>query len=373
MIKKINMNIPTCKAASYPVLIGDDLLKRLTWMPKDYSQIVVITDHKVKKYYADNLVKLLIIKGYKVLLLSFSSGEKYKNIRTKNRLEEQMLKCVCDRNTLILALGGGVVGDLAGFTAATYMRGIAYIQIPTTLLAMVDSSIGGKTGIDTPQGKNLIGAYWQPKAVIADIACLRTLPKKHLINGLIEALKAFLIRDAKSFSYLQNNMDAILQGDVKILGHMVEKAARIKIDVVQKDEKDNHLRAILNFGHTIGHALELVSNYKILHGHAVAYGILVEAKIAELMGILSPKNFLIIEGILNQLHFMSKDLKKWDVNKIIQATTLDKKAKKGMINYILLKDIGAVYQYKNTYAHMVSDKTVKKAFLAISGARSYAR
>src|SRR5580700_12290661 len=153
MIKKLIVKIPIYKTSTYPVLIGVDLLKNITWMPKNYSQIVIITDNKVKKYFANSFVKLLKIKNYKVLLLSFPSGEKSKTIHTKNKLEEQMLKCVCDRNTLIVALGGGVVGDLSGFVAATYMRGIDYIQIPTTLLAMVDSSIGGKTGIDTPQGK----------------------------------------------------------------------------------------------------------------------------------------------------------------------------------------------------------------------------
>jgi len=373
MIKRINVNIPATKISTYPVWIGADLLKNLTWIPNGYTNIVIITDNKVKKYYSKNLFNLLKQKGHQVSLLSFPSGEKYKNIRTKNTLEEQMLKSLCDRNTLILALGGGVVGDLSGFIAATYMRGIAYIQLPTTLLAMVDSSIGGKTGIDTPQGKNLIGAFWQPKAVISDITCLHTLPKKHLINGLIEALKVFLIQDAKSFNYLQNNIQAILKGDAIVLGHIVEKAAKIKIAVVQKDEKDNNLRAILNFGHTIGHALELITNYQLLHGHAVAYGILVEAKIAELMGILTAKNYLIIESFLNKLQFYSHDLKKWDINKIIQATVLDKKSNKGKINYILLKNIGAVYQNKKHYTHHVSNKFVKNAFLAISGVKKYGR
>lgn len=373
MIKKINVNIPIHKTASYPILIGTHLLKKITWIPKNYSQIVIITDSKVKKYFADSFIKLLKIKNHKVLLLSFPSGEKSKSIHTKNKLEEKMLKGMCDRNTLIVALGGGVVGDLSGFIAATYMRGIDYIQIPTTLLAMVDSSIGGKTGIDTPQGKNLIGAFWQPKAVISDIACLHTLPKKHLINGLIEALKVFLIQDTKSFNYFKNNIDGILQGDSAKLMYIVEKAAQIKIDVVQKDEKDNNLRAILNFGHTIGHALELITNYKLLHGHAVGYGILIEAKMAELMGLLSSKHYFIIESILDKLTISRQDIRKWDINKIIEATRLDKKAKKGKIHYILLKDIGAVYQHKKNYAHIVSDEMVKKAYFAIAGATIYGR
>lgn len=372
MIKKISVSIPANKALTYPVLIGVGLLNHPTWIPKNYSKIVVVTDNNVKKHYAKRFMALLKNNGYEVILLAFPSGERYKNIRTKNKLEEEMLKQLCDRDTLILALGGGVVGDVAGFVAATYMRGIAFIQIPTTMLAMVDSSIGGKTGIDTPQGKNLIGAYWQPKAVIADISCLHTLPKKHLVNGLIEALKVFLIQDAKSFNYFKNNLEAILDGNKMILTNIVKKAATIKINVVQKDERENNLRAILNFGHTIGHALELVSNYKLLHGYAVAYGILVEAKMAELMGILSSQNFLIIEAILNALHISSKHLKKWDVNKIIEATSLDKKSKNKKVNYVLLKNIGDIYRYNNSYVHSVSKRTVKKAFLML-GASSYGR
>lgn len=372
MKNRITVNIPASKATQYDVLIGTDLFNT-NWIPKQYKNIIIITDHKVKKHYGIHIAKLLQKKDYNVSLLSFPSGEKHKTIHTKLKLEKQMLDQHHGRDSLILALGGGVVGDLAGFIAATYMRGIAYIQMPTTLLAMVDSSLGGKTGIDTPQGKNLIGAYWQPKTVLADIACLKTLPKKHIINGLIEALKAFLIQDKESFTYLQKNIENVLNYDMALLSKIVKKAAAIKIAVVEKDEKDNNLRAILNFGHTIGHAIELVSEYKILHGYAVAYGILVEAKIAELMGILSPKHYFIIENLLKKLGISGQNIIKWNMNKIIDATMLDKKAKQGQINYVLLQNIGSVYQHHHQYVHAVPIKTVKKAFLTILGASSHGR
>ncbi len=373
-MKQLTVNIPAAKVISYPILIGKDFCnKNLSWAPKDYEKIIVITDHKVKKYYGTRFAKLLKTKGYNVSLLSFPAGEKYKSIKTKIKLEEQMLKLHCGRDTLILALGGGVVGDLAGFIAATYMRGIAYMQIPTTLLAMVDSSIGGKTGIDTAQGKNLIGAFWQPQAVIADINCLRTLPQKHLINGLIEALKVFLTNDAKSLTYFQNNIDRILDYDTTTLVSIVQRAAAIKSHIVSQDEKESNLRMVLNLGHTIGHALELVSQYKLLHGYAVAYGILVEAKIAELMGLLSTENYNRIAALLKKLHISGYMLKKWNINKIIAATALDKKARRGKINYVLLKNIGEVYQHDKRYAHAVPVKTVKKAFQDIIGGSPHVR
>ncbi len=199
--KPIMMNIPASKAFTYPILVASDLLAHPEkWLPTDWQKkrLVIITDDNVNKIYGKHLSTIL--EQAKPLLLSFMPGEKSKNSQIKLNLEQRMIQAHCDRDTLILALGGGVVGDIAGFIAATYMRGISYIQIPTTLLAMVDSSVGGKTGINVPQGKNLIGAFWQPTCVIADMNCLSTLPQVHLINGLIEAIKMFATSDAKLFN-----------------------------------------------------------------------------------------------------------------------------------------------------------------------------
>lgn len=359
----INVCIPSSTASSYPIWIGSKLLENISlWMPKNNSAVVIMTDNWVKKHYASLLEKSLNKEGYQTLLFSFPAGERSKNSFVKNQLEEKMLAHGCDRDTLILAIGGGVVGDLAGFIAATYMRGIAYIQIPTTLLAMLDSSVGGKTGIDTPQGKNLIGAFWQPKAVISDIDCLLTLPKKQFINGMIEAVKIFLTSDADALNDLEQNLSSILNLEEVVLIQLIQQAVQIKADIVQHDERESNQRVILNFGHTIGHALEQLTDYQLLHGYAVALGLLVEAKIAQLMGLLEENHYQYIKNLLLQLNISTNDLKAFDVDEIIRRTQLDKKKRAGSVHYVLLNGLGTVYQINNQFAHPVSDEMVKKAF-----------
>ncbi len=368
MTNQIPVKIPARKNFSYPIFMQSGLLKKSSlWLPRNVNTIIIITDNTVKKFHARSLMRdLKNKKNRKVLLISFPAGEKSKNDQTKQYIEKQMLRYHCRRDTLILALGGGVVGDLAGYVAATYMRGIDYLQLPTTLLAMVDSSIGGKTGINTPQGKNLIGAFWQPKAVVVDVNCLKTLSKKQLINGLIEALKIFLTNHANSFSYLQNNLEKILVRDEKILKNIIYRAVKIKANIVSQDEKENNQRMILNFGHTIGHALEKISNYNLLHGFAVAYGILLEAKIAQLLGFLANKNYMLIKSVLLKLGISGAGLKKFAVKKLIQATKLDKKVRTGKVRYVILSGIGQVHKNYNIVAHPVSDKLVKKAYLEVT-------
>lgn len=367
-MKQLRVKIPAKPTFSYPIHIASGLLTKIRIWLKDttkYDSLVIITDNNVKKLYGKILTQQLNTAGYKIKLLAFPGGEKSKQQKTKQYLEEQMLRQHCGRKTLCLALGGGVVGDLAGFVAATYMRGIPYIQIPTTLLAMVDSSVGGKTAIDTPYGKNLLGAFWQPISVIADLNCLKTLSREQFISGLVEALKMFLTSDAKSLRYAVKNLNKILVCDQNILQNVIYRAVRVKAEVVEKDEKENNLRMILNFGHTIGHALEQITHYKMLHGYAVAYGILVEAKIAEILGILSSKNFLIIQTLFAQLGIVGTALQKINIDQLIKATQLDKKVRTGKVYYVLLKDLGSVYVKKNRYAHVVENVIVKKAFLEI--------
>lgn len=364
-MNSLYVHIPAQPASSYPIHIGPGLLEKpQIWLGNatSYERIILITDHSVKKHYGHSLVKRLIAAGYPAQLLSFPAGEKSKQQQTKQLLEEKMLRQRCGRNTLCLALGGGVVGDLTGFIAATYMRGIPYLQIPTTLLAMVDSSVGGKTGIDTPYGKNLLGAFWQPIAVVADTACLNTLPQKQLINGLVEALKMFLTNDLASWEYAVQHLDQLMKGDEVILQDVIHRAVTIKAKVVEQDEQENNLRMVLNLGHTIGHALEKINDYKMLHGYAVAYGILVEAKIAELLGILSPENYTTIQVQFARLGIRGNVLKKMKATQIIQATRSDKKVKMGTARYVLLKNLGEVYTEKNVSAHPVADSVVREAF-----------
>lgn len=360
---KIRVYLPSRPAASYPVLLKPGLLDQVKdWISDkiNTADVVMITDHTVKKLYGRQLARSLKQTGRRVLLLSIPAGEHSKNAEIKQSLENQMQKHGYGRETVCLALGGGVVGDLAGFIAATYMRGISLIQIPTSLLAMIDSSVGGKTAINTAYGKNLIGAFWQPIAVVADVRCLRSLPKNQLINGLIEAVKIFLTHDRRSFAYLQKNLARCLAQEEKILQNMIERAIKIKAAVVAVDEREHSgARQTLNFGHTIGHALERVSDYKLLHGYAVAYGILVEAKIAELMGILAPDDYQEIVVLLEKLAIFPQDLAHYSHKAIIQATRYDKKNKAGKVHYVLLKTIGQIEQ-KN-FTHPVSDKIVARA------------
>jgi 3-dehydroquinate synthase len=379
----ITTSIPATPAFSYPIIIGPDLLEKPDlWLPKklNFKKIIIITDHIVKKYYGNKLsnilnkYKILKKQNYAVFIFSFSAGEKSKNIMAKINLEEKMLKYHCSRDSLIIALGGGVTGDLAGFIAATYMRGIPYIQIPTTLLAIVDSSVGGKTSIDNCYGKNLIGSFWQPKAVIADTNCLDSLPTKQLNCGLIEALKMFLTSDFNSFKYLQKNIKLI---NKKTLENIITRAIKIKSTIVSQDEKENNLRMILNFGHTIGHAIEKISNYKILHGYAVGLGILLETKISVLLNILDPIDYLKIKAILAQLDIDYRLLAKFNINKIILATKTDKKSLSGKARYIILKNIGEIYTLSDRsghiIAHPVSDIMIKKAYSEIMGEQRYDR
>jgi 3-dehydroquinate synthase len=363
MIEKISVNIPAQLKKDYSILIGAKLnhLPKLFSL-KNFSKIVIVTDHIVKKHYATQLNIQLKKMGHQSILISFPPGEKFKNAITKEKIENKMLANHCDRNTLIVALGGGVVGDIAGFVAATFLRGIAYVQIPTTLLAMIDSSIGGKTGINTTQGKNLIGAIYQPKCVMMDINTLKTLSKTAKINGIVEALKIFLTHDAKSFRYTQLHLKKILNGDPLFLKNMIKRAVKIKADVVFRDEKENGERSLLNFGHTIGHALEKVSQYQLLHGYAVAYGILIEATLSYLLGLLDVKELLYIQYIFSELGINGKDLKKYPLKKILSAIKYDKKIKNNKPHYILLEKMGYAYISKGQYTHSISDKMIQQAF-----------
>lgn len=348
---------------TYPIFIGQSLFDCSNWLPKKkFSQIIIISDNHIKKIYGQHLQNHLKSKGHVALLLSFPAGEKSKTYKTKQVLEEAMCKNHCDKDIVILALGGGVVGDLAGFVAATFLRGVTYIQVPTSLLAMVDSSIGGKTGINTRYGKNTIGSIYQPYCVVTDVSLLKTLPKKQLINGLIECIKMFLTHDAESFHYVESHLGSILQGDTIALNELITRVIRIKSAVVTRDEKDCGERKTLNFGHTIGHALEKLSHFSLLHGYAVAYGMLVEATISCLLGLLDNQQLTIIKKMMVSLNIQGKDLKKYPLSKLIQATKTDKKMSFGKVNYVLLKEIGLVHAPQYTYVHAISDDIIKQAF-----------
>jgi 3-dehydroquinate synthase len=252
----------------------------------------------------------------------------------------QLINLGCDRSSIFLALGGGVVGDATGFSAATFMRGVEYCQIPTTLLAMVDSSIGGKTGVNLDAGKNLVGAIWQPKAVLIDSYFLDSLPTREVVSALGEVLKYGVILDKDFFNYVSDNLnDLLVMGNPRLLADVIGKCAALKAKIVEQDECEGDLRRILNFGHTVGHALEKYFGFDILrHGEAVSYGMLVAGKLSIEFGGLSPDDYGLLEQTIKRLPLPT--LPDFDINKIIEIMATDKKVKDGNINFVILSNIG---------------------------------
>ncbi len=308
------------------------------------SQAVVVTDSNVAPLYGDPLAYRLTDEGMEVLLLEVDAGEPSKCVEVAGELWEQMLEEAVDRKSIVLAIGGGVVGDLAGFVAATYMRGLPFFQVPTTLLAQVDSSVGGKVGINLPGGKNMVGAFWQPAGVLIDVDLLATLPDREYRAGLAEVVKYGVILDADFFALLEGSIEAINARDPDVLKRIVQRCCRLKADVVEQDEREvTGRRAVLNYGHTFGHAIEAATGYtRLLHGEGVAMGMTCAARLAEAIG-MAPVGFsdrqtrlLTAIGLPTT---MPVDLKPDD---LWQLMLRDKKVQDGRLNLILPVDFGAV-------------------------------
>ena len=273
-------------------------------------------------------------------ILFLPSGESHKRMSSVESLAQQMAVAGADRDSLLLAFGGGVVGDLTGFLAAIYMRGIRYVQVPTTLLAQVDSSIGGKTGANLVAGKNLIGSFYHPQAVLADTDLLRTLPPAELRAGLQESIKAGVIRDPRLFRYMEQNVDAIVSGDAKALTHVVAASVRVKADVVSQDERESGLRMILNFGHTIGHTIEAATHYKqLLHGEAVGWGSIAALHVALARGTISQQQAERVTALI--LRYGPLSSFKATAGKLVGLTSRDKKNRSGVRSFVLPRGIGA--------------------------------
>ncbi|MBI4272740.1 3-dehydroquinate synthase [Candidatus Uhrbacteria bacterium] len=359
----LTIRIPSLPIRSYHISIGSDVVSTLVRMiQKNFHNhtIAIITDKTVRRLYGNALAFQLRKKINRVHLFSLPAGETFKNEGVKTLLDHGLLKKECGRNTLIIALGGGVVGDMAGFVASTYLRGVPYIQIPTTLLAMLDSSIGGKTGIDTTYGKNTIGTFWQPSAVLVNTSYLKTLSDDHWRSGLMEAVKISLTMRPE----MQKSLRGVMKQRSEIaLRNIIRASLQEKARIVEKDEKEQGERMVLNFGHTIGHAIEKVSNYSILHGIAVGLGMLIEARISHELGILSTQSLKQVEGILKSAGVSTKALRKWKPRDIIAATKYDKKKQGDKPLYILLSEIGSIYKKDGAWAHPVRENVVKKVLL----------
>jgi 3-dehydroquinate synthase len=332
--------------ASYDIAIGPGLLAELPTLLKRYcpaAAYAVISDSHVAKLYGDSLVKQVSGAGCRMELFTFPAGEWNKTRETWASLSDRMLAARFGRDCAVIALGGGVVGDVAGFLAATYLRGVPHVQVPTSLLAMIDSSIGGKTGVDVPAGKNLLGAFHQPRLVVADLNLLTSLPPLQLSAGLAEAVKHGVIEDVEYFTFLERDYAAILSKHGAALERLVRRSVEIKAAVVAEDEREAGRRAILNFGHTVGHAIEAVAKYEALHGEAVAIGMTYEARLAEALGIAAPG---IAERITRLLEWFRLPIERphgASVDDLIEAMRGDKKARGGEFRFALPKEIGLMH------------------------------
>jgi 3-dehydroquinate synthase len=353
---KVKVNLKKQIDNSYDILIGsklslaDELVKR-----KIAEKYFVITDETTRKLFGEGLLKDLRKSGLQAELISFIAGEKSKSRKVKAELEDKLISLGAGRDSAIIALGGGVVGDIAGFVAATLFRGIPYVQVPTTLLADVDSSVGGKTAIDHSLGKNLIGAFHQPKLVLIDVSVLKSLPERQMANGMAEIIKHALIRDKDLLDFIKKNVDRIYSKDETVLSELIKRNCEIKGKIVELDEKEGGLRKIVNFGHTIGHAVENLSNFKLNHGEAVAIGMVAEAEISLELGMLSQDDLDMIKSVIKSAKLPIDVPKGILAQEIIKATTLDKKARDGVAEYVLLDGIG-----KAVYNKKVDEKMVLK-------------
>lgn len=330
-------------AGEYPVLIGEGLLGRVAELVAKHAaahRYAVIADDRVAALYGAAVRDALAGARPGVELLSFPAGESNKTRERWAELSDQMLAAGFGRDSGVVALGGGVTGDLAGFVAATYMRGLPVVQVPTSLLAMIDSSVGGKTGVDTPGGKNLIGAFLQPQVVIADPATLATLPPEELRSGLAEALKHGAIADAAYFAEIADGAATLLAGDGGALTRLVARSVEIKAEVVGRDEKESGPRRILNFGHTLGHAVEAVSGYTLLHGEAISIGMVLEARLGERLGVTEPGTAEALIAALECLELPTRVPDGMDAGAVLHATRSDKKARQGRVEYSLIERIG---------------------------------
>ncbi len=332
--------------ASYDILIAPGLIQQLDKVLPQYcpaAAYALISDSQVGKLYGEDLVTRLSAIAYRAELFTFPAGESNKTRETWAAISDQMLAAHLGRDCAVIALGGGVVNDVGGFVAATYLRGVPLVQVPTTLLAMIDSSIGGKTGVDVPAGKNLLGAFHQPRVVIADPELLGSLSSVQLAAGLAEAVKHGAIADAEYFAFLENEYAAIFAKHAPALERVVRRSVEIKAAIVAQDEREKGKRAILNFGHTVGHAIEATSKYEVLHGEAVAIGMVYEGRIAETLGIAAPGTVGRIKAVLERLHLPVERPDTSRVDELIAAMRNDKKVRAREIRLALPSAIGRAH------------------------------
>ena len=338
------LNVPLGER-SYPIHIGAGLLARAdliaACLPK--KKAAIITNTVVGPLYLAPLARALESRGVEVISITLPDGEQHKDWETLNRIFDALLEHRCERGTALIALGGGVVGDLTGFAAAAYMRGVPFVQVPTTLLAQVDSAVGGKTAINHPLGKNMIGAFYQPRVVIADTDTLATLPPRELAAGLAEVIKYGLIRDPAFLEWLEKNMARLVKREPESLAYAIERSCAIKAEIVGLDEREDGVRALLNLGHTFGHAIEAGTGYGTwLHGEAVGTGMLLATRLSQKLGFVSDGDVRRVDALLRAAG-LPVQAPALGLERYLELMGHDKKVDAGRIRFVLLKRIGDAF------------------------------
>ncbi len=357
------ISVPTAGGGSYGIHVARGIRQRLGDLVAEHvpaERYALVSDERVASLYADQVMQSLGDAGLEAHLLTFPAGEGSKSREEWARLSDALLAKGFGRSSTVLAVGGGVTGDLAGFVAATYMRGVPVVQVPTTLLAMVDASVGGKTGLNVALGKNLIGAFHAPALVLVDPEFTRTLPRERRAEGLAEALKHGAIRDAAHFQQIVSRADALLDGEPAATGGIVERSVRIKAEVVGADEREAGLRETLNFGHTLGHGLEAASGYQLAHGSAVALGMLLEAALGERLGVTRAGTREDLLAAVGRLELPTLIPGRLDPARVMEAIERDKKVRGDRVRVVLLESIGAVARSGGGWARPVASELVDR-------------
>ena len=349
---------------SYTIATGSGILKDIGKSLErfDFSKkAAIVSNPTVFELYGKTLASSLSDSGFEVIEIILPDGEEYKNLSSVERIYEQLLRMRFDRKSVLIALCGGVIGDITGYAASTYMRGIDFIQVPTTLLAQVDSSVGGKTGVNHTLGKNMIGTFWQPRLVWVDISTLHTLSRRNFLAGIAEIIKYGVIWDSAFFDFLEKKRETLLSLNPDDISYSIRRSCEIKAEVVSRDERESGLRAILNFGHTIGHAIETATGYTtFLHGEAIAIGMHAEALLAHEVGLISGSEVARVKQVLKTYGLPFAIPKDIDLAALFGAMKIDKKAVSGDVKFVLPEQIGKV-RIQGNIPEQAVQQAVKKA------------
>lgn len=368
-MQKFRVQLKKTVDDSYDVRIGRNLMQELAEDMKNglagkCSKFAVVTDSVVRDLYAAPVLETLREAGFTAELFVFPAGEKSKVRETKERIEDAMLEKGFRRDCCVVAVGGGVVSDLAGFVAGTFGRGVPYVNYTTTLLAAADASVGGKTAVDTELATNLIGLIYQPKKVYIDIDTWKTLPKEHLVNGLAETVKHACLADAEFFSYIEQHVDDILNGVPDVCEHVCERNCNVKYQVVMKDEKEKNLREILNLGHTVGRAIETVSGYELLHGQALSIGMVAQVNLGCKMRFLSEEQRDRVTALLKRIGLPVTIPDGIDREELVKKLYTDKKVRDGKLRFVFQKGIGGVMTFgEDVYAKPVAESEIREIIM----------